>query len=200
MKQEERSQETRSRILAAAAENFARQGYDVTSVDAICRLAGVSKGAFYHHFPSKSSVFIALLGAWLDRMDQRFAAAQAQGGGVPEQIAAMADDAAGIFQVAGGNWNILLEFWTKAKTEPEVAASMVATLRRYQVLFESLLARGVSEGSLRGGDTTLGAGLLLSVVLGTLLQGLLDPQGQEWGSVLQRELAQVMTWMHGRDT
>lgn len=200
MTQEERSEETRGRILAAAAESFARQGYDVTSVDAICRLAGVSKGAFYHHFPSKSSAFIALLGAWLDQLDRRFHAVQAQGGSVPQQIARMADDAGSIFQVAGSNWNILLEFWAKAKAEPEVAASMMATLRRYQAMFEALLARGESEGSLQAGDATLGAALLLSVVLGTLLQGLLDPQGRDWGGVLQRELAYVMTCMEGRTT
>ena len=60
MKQEERSQETRSRILAAAEQSFAEHGYDVTSVDSICHAAGVSKGAFYHHFPSKGSVFVAV--------------------------------------------------------------------------------------------------------------------------------------------
>jgi len=198
MTQEERSEETRGRILAAAADSFARQGYDVSSVDDICRLAGVSKGAFYHHFPSKSSVFIALLGAWLDGLDQRFVAAQAQGGTVPEQIAAMARGVGDIFRVAGSSWNILLEFWAKAKTEPEVAASMVGTLRRYQAMFEALLQRGVSEGSLQAGDTGLGAAVLLSIVLGTLLQGLLDPQRGDWGGMLQRQLAQVMTCMEGR--
>ena len=71
MTQEERSEETRGRILAAAAESFARQGYDVTSVDAICRLAGVSKGAFYHHFATKQALFLALLNDWLEGLDEQ---------------------------------------------------------------------------------------------------------------------------------
>ena len=41
MKQQERSQETRSHILAAAEQSFAERGYDITSVDSICRAAGV---------------------------------------------------------------------------------------------------------------------------------------------------------------
>jgi hypothetical protein len=106
----------------------------------------------------------------------------------------------GLWPVRLAAWSILLEFWAKAKTEPEVATSMVGTLRRYQAMFEGILERGVSEGSLRAGDASVGASLLLSVVLGTLLQGLLDPQGGDWAVALQRELAQVMTWTSGRDT
>ena len=48
-----RGEETRTRILDAALEAFARDGYDEASVAEICRLAGVTKGGFYHHFPSK---------------------------------------------------------------------------------------------------------------------------------------------------
>ena len=48
-----RGEETRTRILDAALEAFARDGYDDASVAEICRLAGVTKGGFYHHFPSK---------------------------------------------------------------------------------------------------------------------------------------------------
>ena len=55
---QQRSEETRARILAAALDRFARYGYDATGVAEICRAAGVSKGAFYHHFPSKQAAFL----------------------------------------------------------------------------------------------------------------------------------------------
>ena len=50
---QQRGEETHNRILDAAMEAFARDGYDDTSVAEICNLAGVTKGGFYHHFPSK---------------------------------------------------------------------------------------------------------------------------------------------------
>ena len=64
-----RSTETQERILSAAETAFASQGYDGTSVSAICEAAGVSKGAFYHHFDSKQAVFLQLLDRWLAGME-----------------------------------------------------------------------------------------------------------------------------------
>jgi len=198
MTQEERSQETRGRILAAAEQSFAEQGYDTTSVDTICHAAGVSKGAFYHHFPSKSSAFIALLNTWLGALDAQLTSGRVQGGSVPQQVAAMAAGVDEIYRVAGRNWNILLEFWAKAKTDPSVAGSMVEMLRRYQEFFQQTLERGEAEGSIRVGDVPLTATLLLSVVLGLLLQGILDPEGQDWGTTMRRTLAMLMATMGGR--
>jgi len=200
MTQEERSQETRSSILTAAEQSFAERGYDVTSVDSICRAAGVSKGAFYHHFPSKGSVFVALLNAWLADLDQQFAVMQTGGASVPRQIAAMAAGVNAIYHVAGTKWNILLEFWAKSKADPEVARSTVDMIRRYQVFFRQVLERGIAEGSLQVKDVDLTATVVLSVVLGLLLQGILDPEGQDWGALMQRALAMLMDSMGGRQS
>jgi AcrR family transcriptional regulator len=51
---------TRGLLIEAAGQLFAGRGYDGTSVDAIIRQAGVSKGAFYHHFSSKEEVLDAV--------------------------------------------------------------------------------------------------------------------------------------------
>ena len=200
MTQEERSQETRSSILAAAEQSFAERGYDVTSVDSICRAAGVSKGAFYHHFPSKGSVFVALLNAWLADLDRQFALMQSGGASVPQQVAAMAAGVNEIYHVAGTKWNILLEFWAKSKADPEVAHSTVDMIRRYQVFFRQVLERGIAEGSLQVQDVDLAAAVVLSVVLGLLLQGILDPEGQDWGALMQRALAMLMDSMGRRQS
>ncbi len=199
MKQEERSQETRGRILQAAEASFAERGYDITSVDSICLAAGVSKGAFYHHFPSKGAVFVALLDEWLHNLDHELAAAQQADLSVPEQIAAMASEVGGIYQLAGTRWNILLEFWAKAKVDPAVASSTVAMLRRYQGFFRELMERGQREGSLQGADSENSSLLLMSAVLGLLLQGLLDPDGQDWGARMQQSLGLLMTMMQRRN-
>ena len=58
--------ETRNRILKAAEECFARYGYDSTGVAAICKAAAVSKGALYHHFPSKQAIFVEMFEIWMD--------------------------------------------------------------------------------------------------------------------------------------
>ncbi|MEU9890972.1 TetR family transcriptional regulator [Sphaerisporangium sp. NPDC051011] len=55
--------ETRERLLHAAAEVFARRGYEGTRVTDIASTAGVSNGALYAHFASKAELLVAALRA-----------------------------------------------------------------------------------------------------------------------------------------
>lgn len=48
-------------ILAAALEEFARNGFNATRIDDIANRAGLSKGGFYAHFASKEVLFEILL-------------------------------------------------------------------------------------------------------------------------------------------
>lgn len=61
--QAERTDATRGKLLAVARKLFATKGYAATSLDALVRRAGVTKGAFYHHFPDKQAVFRAVFEA-----------------------------------------------------------------------------------------------------------------------------------------
>ncbi len=57
-------QDTHSRILAAARRVFAEQGYVGATLDEVAASAGLTKGAIYWHFASKSDLFLALLEAY----------------------------------------------------------------------------------------------------------------------------------------
>ena len=51
--------DARRRLLDAAMLVIRTQGYAATSVDDICRAAGLTKGAFFHHFKSKEELGVA---------------------------------------------------------------------------------------------------------------------------------------------
>jgi AcrR family transcriptional regulator len=60
-------------IRYAAYRCFKNRGYHETTVDSICREAGVSKGAFYWYFKSKQEVFLAILEAWAAEVEGELA-------------------------------------------------------------------------------------------------------------------------------
>ena len=66
--QQERRAATRSRLLDAAADLFARHGIEGASVDAIAEAAERTSGALYGHFGSKEGLLTALLDRWLEEM------------------------------------------------------------------------------------------------------------------------------------
>lgn len=53
---------TRARLLDAAAEVFAEVGLDGASVEEVCERAGFTRGAFYSNFESKDELFLMLAG------------------------------------------------------------------------------------------------------------------------------------------
>ena len=55
-----RGEATRGQLIAIATRMFADRGYEDTSIEAVLREAGVSRGSLYHHFASKEALFEAV--------------------------------------------------------------------------------------------------------------------------------------------
>jgi len=62
---------TRNRIVEAGRELFARRGYGATSLADLRDAARVHSGSFYHAFPTKQALLIAVLEHYRDNIDDR---------------------------------------------------------------------------------------------------------------------------------
>ena len=60
--------ETRDKLLDAAVDVFIEKGFTRSSVDEICRRAGTTKGAFFHHFENKQEVGLLALDRFADKV------------------------------------------------------------------------------------------------------------------------------------
>jgi TetR/AcrR family transcriptional repressor of nem operon len=65
----------RNKLIEAAFSIIRQKGYAATSVDELCARAGVTKGAFFHHFPSKDSLAVAAVNQWSEMSIALFTAA-----------------------------------------------------------------------------------------------------------------------------
>ncbi len=189
---QQRSEETRSKIIEAATTLFSKHGYDATGVAEICTTAGVSKGAFYHHFPTKQAVFMTLLETWLADIDTGFELIRQQSPNVSETIIQMAQMAGGVFQAADVRLSIFLEFWMQAHRDPEIWQAAIAPYRRYQDFFAGLVSQGIADGSLRSVDPEAAARLLVSQAVGMLMQALFDPAGANWAVEVEQSMRLLM--------
>jgi AcrR family transcriptional regulator len=189
---QQRAEETRGRILGAAADCFSQRGYDSTSVAEICECAGVSKGAFYHHFPTKQAVFLELLAQWLRTLDAGLDAACAGTGSVPESLQNMAGMAGFVFSAAADQLPMFLEFLTQSAYDPAVWKVTIAPYWKYRAFFAEMVRQGVTEGSLRPIDAEMTAQAIVSLAVGVILQGLLDPQGADWGLVMKGAMQMLL--------
>lgn len=73
-KQPERG-DARNRLLEAARDVIRARGYSATTVDELCKAAGVTKGAFFHHFENKEALGVAAAEYWAETTSALFAQA-----------------------------------------------------------------------------------------------------------------------------
>ena len=78
--------ETRSRLVAAAAQLFNREGFYGTDSNRIAHVAGYSTGVFYKHFKDKREIFLAAYEQW-SIAEWKEVAIIMSGGGTTREIA-----------------------------------------------------------------------------------------------------------------
>jgi AcrR family transcriptional regulator len=183
MEEKQKSEETRNRILKAAEECFARYGYDSTGVAEICNTAAVSKGAMYHHFPSKQAIFVEMFENWMRGFVGEMERIRDSAGSIPEALLRMVKMSGLIFQTAAGQLPLFIEFLTKASRDPETWKATIAPYKFFRTFFSDLIRRGIEEGSLREVDPERTAQIIVSYGAGLVLQGVFDPEGGQWVDV-----------------
>ena len=70
-----RGRATREQLIEVATRLFAERGYEDTSIEAVLAAAGVSRGALYHHFAGKDTLFEAVVESVSDRINVEMTAA-----------------------------------------------------------------------------------------------------------------------------
>lgn len=176
----QRGRETRAHILQVAQECFGRNGFEATGVAEICECAGVSKGAFYHHFASKQVLFLELLEQWLAELDRGFATVLSESTDSVQGLLRMATLAGRVSSGMQRQVPILFEFWTQAVRDPAIWKAAVAPYRRYHTYVQGLIDKGIAQGTFRATDSDTAARAVLALALGLILQQLIDPEGPAW--------------------
>ena len=81
-----RSARTKGALLSAARELFAEKGFAATGREEIAERAGVTRGALYHHFASKTELAAAVVEQLESELVDLVVAAALQGSGVRDQL------------------------------------------------------------------------------------------------------------------
>lgn len=77
------STNARAKLLDAATRLVREKGFSATSIDDLCKAAGVTKGAFFHYFASKEALGVAVANHWSDITSALFAQAAYHGAADP---------------------------------------------------------------------------------------------------------------------
>jgi AcrR family transcriptional regulator len=135
------AQRNRRLLLDAAIAAFAEQGVDVP-VREIARRAGVGKGTFFRHFPTKEALVEAIIGERLEQLRTVAAEANAAGGSGWDALRHYLESATA-FAIADRS------FIEAVHPADLPRAAIGAAVRELQAELTALLARGRGDGSVR---------------------------------------------------
>jgi AcrR family transcriptional regulator len=131
-----RRAKTRQRLLNAAREVFAREGFGRSTVEQVCDAAGFTRGAFYSNFSSLDELFLEM---WAQESAQMLSRLQEV---VDDDVSAVRDVRSGVERVLAvlpvdASWfQITSEFTAHAVRTPGLASVMAA---REEAIQEALL-------------------------------------------------------------
>lgn len=111
---------TEQAILQAAMELFRAGGYDKVSVRDICKAAGITTGAFYHHFRSKEDLITRGFSPMDDYISQ--ALAGSEDAPIPEQLRILLVAYASFIESQG--WETVSRYYQRRLSDPDADLSM----------------------------------------------------------------------------
>ncbi|MCA9662226.1 MAG: TetR/AcrR family transcriptional regulator [Myxococcales bacterium] len=174
----------RRAILEAAADEFARDGFDGASYNQIIARAGISKGAMYYYFDDKADLYLTTIGDVIERM---FAAV----GSLRDY-----DDAASFWAAIRDLSGRMIGFIAEeprlpglAKSllsaDPALAEALAAYIDQTRAFMAGLIAEGRALGAVRDD--------LPEPLLASLLTGLGEAFDRyllaRWGELSEAEMA-----------
>ena len=155
--------ERKEQIVGAAMRCFAERGFEGTTSRMLSRAAGVSEGLIFRHFPTKRSLYRAIIARRI---------AESPAGLMPVEAAGRGDDRAVLSSIAsalvervGRDPSFMrLLFFSALEGAPLARMFYQARVRRVRLFLSSYLERRMKEGALRRVDPVAAAGAYMGMV------------------------------------
>ena len=124
-----RSETMRRRLIAATVELLIEVGYPNTTGVAVCRRAGVTRGALNHHFPDFADLLIATLQQIYNAMTDTGTPEDAAMGPLERMVATNYQ------RVIQPEFKAVIELWLASRNDPEVRAALSQAILEASELF-----------------------------------------------------------------
>ena len=192
-------QTSREKILQSAVQLFLGDGYEATSVNDICKHAGVSKGSFYHYFETKQVLFLSLMENWSSRVMQSVLGEPiTEDSNAKDVLIQMPYQFNMAFAAVPRGFPMLVDFWRQAMADPAIWKTAVEPYRYFMGFFMRIIETGQQDGSIRKDiDSEILARLLVAVAMGFLLEAAFDQEKADWSALTSDGLSLLLEGIGG---
>ena len=180
--------ESRNKILDIAEEYFAKNGITDTDIAEICRQAGLTRSAFYYHFPTKQQFLLELLDKWVLNMASNLSTANLKSEDCKMIFYGIIDKMQPVFENAGKQLPIFLELYIKAVNEPILKKYVSTSYKNFFDFYRGALEEKVINKSMSAEDAEDVAKILIAITFGFIIQGIVNPGSADWTKLAKKSI------------
>lgn len=170
---------TAARVAEAAVSVVARDGFDVLSVRAVARAAGMSGGAVQYHYATRAKLLLAAFACTVNTISERLAATDLSGP-LPIALGRLCREALPLDPQRHRECAVWAALSAAAATHPELAAEHAAALHALTWAVADLIAAARTAGQLDDAvDPLVAASILTAVLDGLTLHGIAGSRSAE---------------------
>lgn len=158
----------RTKLLDAALQIIRTKGYAATTVDDLCHAAGVTKGAFFHHFKTKDDLAVAAAQYWSDTTGELFRTAPYHDHADPlDRVLGYIDFRKGLLEGEVEEFTCLVGTMVQEAfhSNPEIRAACEASISGHAKTLEADIEAARKERGIRAGWTAKSLALHTQAVL-----------------------------------
>jgi AcrR family transcriptional regulator len=196
-------QQVRDRIVRSALSVFAERGFHRATMQDIVRESGLSVGAIYTYFESKSDLILAGCDLITDQELAQLSSRLAAVSGYRERIATAIGywfDNLAIEQTQRGSGFLILQAWAEAETDPAIREMLLRRRRETVTSIALLLQEGVMRGELpQWLDLPALAHALAALLDGMLIEAAEEGAAYRRADAERRILALIETLLAAND-
>jgi AcrR family transcriptional regulator len=140
---------SQEKILEIAESLFARRGYQGVGLREVARLAGLSKSALFHHFPSKLELYEAVFHRILTGIDEGLSEPPSSTDGPLQRLLQRIEALIDALAASPTRAPLLLRSLFEAEVADVPNSEVAARLQRIIGGFSSLMTEGIDAGEIR---------------------------------------------------
>lgn len=176
-----KKREVRERLFSEALSLFRRDGYEAVPVTAICEAAGVAKGTFFNHFPTKDHVLLE----WYIRLNATANAAPPPGS-LEQRLITLAG---GFFDATLSDPDLWRAKQQRASLNADFRQAELKSDAETQALAEQLFAEAAKRGEIAGRPHAKAcADLFVAMLSGTVHDWVLNDGDLDFRATVTRRV------------
>jgi len=193
MTQEERKKTAINNILDAAEEYVQKNGVSDIDINKICKSAGLTKGAFYHHFHNKQHLLLSLFNRWIVKVSSEIKLTEYKDTDPVDLIIQIIDSISPAFIRSTNQLPIFLELYVRAINDKKLKKYVVESYNSFISFFSEVLKNGMDRGFVKKGNYEQLSKILFSLTLGLLIQGLINPDSENWQKIAKKSVSLILS-------